>query len=47
MPIESQIRTALGLAGVAFILGVWAYSEINKLKKELSSLKNKQQNNRD
>lgn len=43
MPVESEIKVAFCLGGVALILGVWAYLEINKLKKEISDIKKKEE----
>lgn len=37
----TQITTALGLAGAAFVLAVITYSEVSKLKKEIKQLKEK------
>ena len=37
--MEQKVTSALCLAGLALILGVWAYSEINKLKKDVAELK--------
>ena len=39
--MEQKVTSALCLAGLAFALGVWAYSEINQLKKEVFELKNR------
>ena len=39
--MEQKVTSALCLAGLAFALGVWAYSEINNLKKAGCELKHR------
>lgn len=38
---STEITTALGLAGAAFVLAIITYSEVGKLKKEIKELKEK------